>query len=168
MDRDWRDIPSLPNFRVNRDGDVINAKTDNIKQTSVNAQGVLKVQVTVDRVPTTRSVAVLVAEAFLTDPHPPQFNSIIHLNGDRLDCRVENLARRSRSFAIRYHRQFDARLEQQTMRGHHYYMPETGYHFETVRDVVTKYGLLGIDLLIRTLDGERVWPGGHKFELVRN
>jgi hypothetical protein len=109
-----------------------------------------------------------VAEAFLTDPYPDHFNSVIHLNGDRQDCRVQNLARRPRTFAIRYHRQFTPALETEKLKGHHYYLPESDEHFLSVTSVVQKYGLIGVDLFVKTLNGDRVWPGGYRFEFVRD
>lgn len=168
MNTDWRDIPSLPDFVASPSGLIANAKTGIIKAPSVNAQGVLKVSVTVNRVTTTRSVALLVAEAFLTQPYTEHDNSIIHIDGDRLNCHVDNLARRPRWFAIRYHKQFNPDLESNTLRGHHYHLVETGEHFHTVREVVQRFGLLATDLFISTLNKERVWPGALRFEFVRD
>lgn len=169
MKHEWREIPSLPGFEVNEVGDVVYSKMGHVRKPDVNAQGILKVCVTVDRVPTTRSVAVLVAEAFLTDPYPEQFNSIIHMNADRLDCRAVNLMRRPRSFAVRYHRQFaDPRLDSPGLRGHHYHLLDTGERFASPREPAMKYGLLGTDILINTLNHERVWPGGYRFEFEKD
>ena len=169
MLKDWRSIPSVPQFKASPEGEILNTKTGAIMSPSVNAQGVLKVSVHVDRVTTTRSVAILVAEAFLTDPYPEQFNSIIHVNADRLDCRAVNLMRRPRSFAVRYHRQFaDPRMDSPGLRGHHYHLLDTGERFASPREPAMKYGLLGNDILINTLNHERVWPGGYRFEFEKD
>ena len=52
-----------------------------------------------------RSVALLVAKAFLKQPSE-FFDTPINLNGDRLDNQVINLMWRPRWFAIKYNRQF--------------------------------------------------------------
>lgn len=163
---EYRPIPSMPRFAINELGEVINIKTGRVRNTSVNAQGVLKITVWNDGRTTSRSVSTLVAEAWLTEPYPDVDNSIIHLDGDRLNCHVKNLARRPRWFAVRYHRQFTPRLELDRMNNHHYLLTETGEHFHSVRDAVTTFGILGVHLFINTLNGERVWPGGLKFIFV--
>lgn len=54
-----------------------------------------------------RTVGTLVANAFLDAPYLEHYDTIIHKNGDRTDCRAENLAWRPRWFAIEYHQQFN-------------------------------------------------------------
>ena len=92
-------------YAVDTRGRVFNTNTDRIEKRHTNQYGTPFVSLTDD---TGRRrvlpIARLVASQFIgPDPNHPNFNTVIHKNGDKQDCRVENLAYRSRSYAIRYH-----------------------------------------------------------------
>jgi hypothetical protein len=106
MRRQWEELAEFPNYQISDLGEIVNSRTDREIHPSINQQGIAKISLYKDRSRLmTRSLAVLVAETFIPQPNP-QFNTPIHLDGDRMNCRVDNLVWRPRWFAIRYHRQF--------------------------------------------------------------
>lgn len=101
----WEEIPEFPDYAVNNLGEIANMKTGLPRRTSINQQGIVKISLYRGRELHTRSVAVLVAEAFC-EGRDLVFDTPIHLDGDRENCRADNLMWRPRWFAVKYHRQF--------------------------------------------------------------
>lgn len=101
----WQELDEFPDYAVNNLGEIHNIKTGMPRRTSINQQGIVKISLYQGRELITRSVAVMVAEAFV-DGQTEFFNTPIHLDGDRENCRAENLMWRPRWFAVQYHRQF--------------------------------------------------------------
>ena len=109
---------------------------------------------TKDKQQYTRSVANLVADAFLEPSRNPAYNSVIHLNGDRLDCRVINLMRRPRWFAVKYHAMF--------LEDPYYvevYIPRLDRVFSSLRGFCTTYGLIENQAYVAMCNGEPCHPG---------
>lgn len=110
MELEWFPIEEFPNYSVSNYGDIVNDSTGRLLRLSVTLQGAVKVNLLRDRETFTRSVKVLVAEAFVggifRERNSEKFNTPIHLDGDQRNCRSDNLAWRSRSFAWNYTRQF--------------------------------------------------------------
>jgi hypothetical protein len=102
----WRQIYEFPGYSVSNMGRVRNDETGRIMALSRNQYGIVNVGLVLGRKQYKRSVALLVADAFLPTWESEVFTSPIHLNGDRSDCRAENLMWRPRWFAAKYHRQF--------------------------------------------------------------
>lgn len=102
----WAELPEFPDYAVSSLGEVHNIKTGMPRRTSINQQGIVKISLYKGRELFTRSVAVLVAESFC-EGETEFFNTPIHLDGDRENCRSDNLMWRPRWFAVQYHRQFD-------------------------------------------------------------
>jgi hypothetical protein len=109
---------------------------------------------------TTRSLPLLVANAFL--PRTKEaFNAPIQLDGDRMQCRVDNLMWRPRWFAVLYHQQFskddfyypDADLE----------IEDTGEHFKGWAEPSVIYGLRYIDIIVSYTNHKGTWPTGQRF-----
>jgi hypothetical protein len=101
----WQELDEFPDYAVNTLGEVHNIKTGMPRRTSINQQGIVKISLYRGRELITRSVAVMVAEAFC-DGYTDLFNTPIHLDGDRVNCRADNLMWRPRWYAVQYHRQF--------------------------------------------------------------
>ena len=102
----WAPIEGFPLYEVSDQGRVRNVKTGHIKIPQINQAGIVNVLLVARGEQSRRSVAVMVAEAFL--PEPPQtWNATpINMDGDRTNNWVDNLEWRPRWFAIRYHQQF--------------------------------------------------------------
>ena len=99
-------IPGHPGYKVRPNGEVINM-FDRVLTPMTNLRGLLFVGLYYHGVKHNRSVALLVANAFLEPHSNPQFDTPVHLDGDRTNCDVNNLMWRPRWFAVKWHRQFD-------------------------------------------------------------
>lgn len=140
----WREVQGFPNYEVNDQGEFVNSRTDHPVRPSMNQMGHAKVTLVQNRIPTTRAVAPLVAEAFLPEP-PEYFNTIIHLDGDYMNCCAENLMWRPRWFAIKYHRQFqfEAFHNDQAPR----YDVATGTEYANMKELCMANGLYYFDVI---------------------
>jgi hypothetical protein len=105
-----------------------------------------------------RGVGLLVCKTFLEQPDE-KFNTPIHLNGELIDCRLDNLLWRPRWFAISHAYQFTGAVV------HDYPIREieTGERL-TVWGAVRKYGLLCTDVLAALTNKTYVFPTMQVFE----
>lgn len=137
----WRDIPEFPGYIITDEGVVVNARNDWPLRPSVNQQGILHVGMVRDGKQYHRSIAVLVAKAFLDRHQYPHYTSLIHLDGDKTNCRADNLMYRPRWFSIEYHQQFGDLIDD-SWRMAPVTVLKTGEEFRHVIDLCVKYGLL--------------------------
>lgn len=156
---EWRDIEGFPGWAVSSEGRVLNDWTTRILATRPNQQGIIMVGLQYEGKQHMRSVPLLVAKAFLEPPPNPFYNSIIHLNGDRSDCRAENLMWRPRWYAIRYHQMFNEDPYNVGV-----YIADTDESFDLLREACTKYGLIEKLTYIDMLNGEPVFHYGWIFK----
>lgn len=103
---EWRRIVEFPGYLVSDTGLVMNEISGEIMTRNRNTRGIATVGLTRDRVQYKRSVSVLVADAFILTARSLEFNTPIHLDGDKFNCHVDNLAWRPRWFALEYSQQF--------------------------------------------------------------
>ena len=98
------DIIDCSNYIVSEDGTVRHRINQHVKQPSVNQYGTHFVNLT-DDFGKQRSipVATIVAKAFL-EPENSNHNIVIFKDGDRTNYHADNLAYRTRSYAIRYNK----------------------------------------------------------------
>ena len=166
MEELWHPVPTLPTYEASDQGRIRNAKTQRIRKPVKNNHGFLMISIRVDDGFSTRSVSGMVADAFLGIDYDPKFNSIIHCNIDRTDCRLDNLLRRPRDFAILYHRQFEpvyqARFGPSNIK---YREVMTQEVYENIKVPAMKFGLLckGIYLSACNRGGESVFPTWQRF-----
>jgi hypothetical protein len=159
----WYELDEFPDYAVSDLGEVHNIKTGMPRRTSVNQQGIVKISLYLGRELITRSVAVMVAEAFV-EGQSEFFNTPIHLDGDRENCRADNLMWRPRWFAVQYHRQFhsedfhrmDVRIEELT----------TGKEYECVKDACMDLGLYYNDVYRSYIHERQIPLTRHEFRLV--
>lgn len=165
MQREWRELDEFPDYAVSEFGEVTNMKTGMERKTSVNQQGIRTITLYQENgCPATRSLAVLVASAFVPPAPQDHFDTVIHLDGDRTNCQVSNLAWRPRWFAIRFHKQFQH--EQLYADKGHWVELRTGTEFFSMLDVVRTFGIYHIDVVNSHFNGTPVFPGDLRFELV--
>lgn len=159
---EWRQVGDFPGYSISSAGRVRNDDTGRIMALSRNQAGVIHVGLTKSLRQYKRSVAVLVACYFL-DPPRLNFDTPIHLDGDRDNCEADNLMWRPRWFAIKYHQQFE-----NNRRGYHSPIREisTGEEFETSWQAAVKYGLLDRDILLATENKTFTWPTYQIFEHI--
>lgn len=161
----WRQIYEFPRYSISSEGRVRNDDTGRIMRLSENQYGIVYVGfMTRGDKQYKRSVAVLVAEAFLPDyDRPEPFDTPIHLDGDKANCRADNLIWRPFWFAVKYHRQFRTGYV-------HIRTPiedeRTGEQFRDSLEAAATFGLLDRDIRLAIEDGTTVWPTYQRFRIV--
>lgn len=163
MEIEWATIPEFPNYLISNEGDVVNKHSGHWLHLSETADGTVKVGLVLGGRQYTRSVKVLVAESFVPG-RDDVFDTPIHLNGDRSNCRADNLAWRPRWFAWEYTNQFNS-IDENDQLG-----PlrdiETDERYFTIVECATMNGLLLKDVRKALVMKESVFPTFQRFELV--
>lgn len=150
--------------RVRSDIEYKNGNTGRIITASTNQRGLAYVGLMKNGVQHKRSVALMVAHAFVRTARPLSFTTPINLDGNRHNNRVENLLWRPLWFARKYFRQFEnplARIPNPIME------MKSEQVFENSWAAALTHGLLDEEILIATLDKTYVWPTYQKFEVLR-
>lgn len=154
----WQTIEEFPQYVVSPDAQIMNKDRRAPKSTRANNRGDLIVDLSRDDRAYTRKVSLIVAEAYLPVPQNETFNSVIHLDGDKLNCQANNLAWRPRWFVILYNRMFTERPHNVSVR-----IEETGEIFGTLREACVKYGWVEANAYIQMYNGDATFP--HAFHL---
>lgn len=158
----WRDIISFPGYAVSNEGRIANVETDRIMSISKNQWGQASVTLRKDRVKYTRTVSGLVADAFIPPaPRPDIYNSLINVDGDKMNNQVANIVRRPRWFALKYARQFE-QIERYSF-GPIFNITEK-LTFPDGWAAILKYGILGNDIFEAIVNRTYVWPTYHLYE----
>ena len=137
MRTEWRNVEGFQDYIVSNDGQVKNTKRNVLMSLRLNKEGFAMVNFSRDKQIHTRSVARVVANAFLEPPISRAYNSIIHLNGDKADCRALNIMWRPRWYTIRYHQMFEEMPARVGV-----YIPELDKYYYSLREFCTTYGLV--------------------------
>lgn len=160
---DWVPVKGFPGYSVHPLGQVRRNVNERILYIRLNQYGVPYVGMMKRGEQRHRSLALLVAEAFLPRSLLA-FDTPICLNGDRRNCALTNLMWRPRWFAIQYNRQFKERYENPIKR--------------PIRDVnedeehpgsfeaAIRFGLLERDIVLSILNMTYAWPTYQVFEVV--
>lgn len=159
----WNALPAFPDYELSDLGNVRRLKSGRPVRTVFNQFGLAMVGLSRDGVQYKRSLSLLVALMYL-GPHPnPKFDTPIHLNGDRGDCSVDNLAWRPRHFAYMYHQQFH-----NNKRG--FVVPvievNTREVFPNSWEAAMKYGLIDREIRDAAINRTVVFPTGQHFRPV--
>lgn len=164
MQEEWKTIPGFEGYGISSHGRVENRATGRILVPSVNQQGHLKVNLLRSGSAFTRSINGLVARAFLDDPPRRDFNSVIHLDGDKANCRATNLMWRPRYFSIMYHQQFST--PQFRRKATPMIEIRSGEKYDSIQQVIMQHGLLYSDVLISAHERTVVWPTYQEFRVL--
>lgn len=159
----WKEIHDFPGYSISSEGRVRNDSSGRIMSLTLNQQGIVQVGFTVRGRHFKRGVALLVARAFLSHKMGA-FDTVINLDGDRLNNSMENLAWRPRWFAIHYHRQFRHRYAHAINRP--VIDSKTLKVSPTSFDACIEYGLLERDLVESIHNRTYVWPTMQIFKVV--
>lgn len=157
----WTEVRDFSQYQVSPDGEIMNKDRGKPKGVRLNGQGDLIVDLSRDNKRHTRKVSLLVAQAYLADPPNEAFNSVIHLNGDRTDCRAINLAWRPRWFVVEYNRMFKEKPHNVSVE-----VQETGEIFGTLREACVKYGLVEATAFVNAYNGDAIFPQGYHIKLL--
>lgn len=157
--QEWAEVHDSPLHEVSTDGQIRNTETGHILAQTTTRDGTRKVTFRIDGAVTTRSVKVLVAEAFVERPYEA-YDTPILLDGDKDNVTVENIIWRPRWFAMRWQRQFDPIAPK-------YYTPcvdaETGEEFMYIVSAGMYYGSLFDEIYQSCMDRSPVFPGMRRF-----
>lgn len=161
----WRTIADFPDYEISTHGHIYNMRRRQEMQTSTTTFGHRKITLRDYKGNRhTRSVAMLVAKAFI---EPPNLlcDNVLLLDGNPENVRADNLVWRPRWFVWKYSNQFKG-------------MIPTHYLNLSVRNIITDQeykntyeaamaeGLLFIDIWKSTYLGSKVFPTMSVFEVI--
>lgn len=162
MKEEWAYLEGYPNYMVSNLGRIYNARRGTILIPSPNQQGILKINLAEQGIKFTRSIALMVAIAFVPNDYDPDiFATPIHLDGDRSNCKADNLAWRPRWFAVKYQRQFNYREYDSLLV--RIADELTGTTYSSPKEAAVANGLLIADVVKSYAVGGHTFPTGQKF-----
>jgi NUMOD4 motif len=161
----WEIIEEFPDYMVSDLGRVANRSTGQLLTMSLVQYGVPTVGLMRDDKQHRRSVPMLVAKTFLPAPPREDFDTPIHLDGNRSNCKADNLMWRPRWFAIRFHR--ERRIGQYEEWPVLVQNQNTGEVFRSIKECARVYGLLETELHLGIANKEPVFPEGAYFRFIQ-
>jgi hypothetical protein len=161
---EWKQIRNFTNYSISDLGRVRAEKSGRILALSQNQYGVVQVGLLNHGVQYHRSVALLVAKAFLPKPKEA-FDTPINLDGDRNNNQLSNLEWRPRWFAIKYNQQFKRRFLYPIV--HPIEDIKTGEIIEGSFEAAKRYGLLEAELVYSIMRHTYVWPTYQEFRIAQ-
>lgn len=160
---EWAEINGFPRYMISTEGRIYNKGTNRYMSSSLNNYDHPKISLLNIDGRHTRSVAMLVAKAFLKKPNN-MCDHIIYLNGEHNDCRSDNLAWRPRWFAWKYARQL--KLPQPAYyRNLSVINVSTSTTYDNVVEAGSIEGLLFEQIWHSTFTGSPVFPSGTIWEV---
>lgn len=163
---DWQNIPEFPNYDISSLGRVYNRKHDSMMSVSYTNHGHAKITLTCEWSGErfTRSVALLVAEAFVEAPNL-LCDQITLLDGDLTNLCAENIVWRPQWFAWKYTRQLKAEqpLHYRNLVVYNIVFEE---EYESILVAGMTEGLLFDDIWRSTYTGAALFPTGSVFEIL--
>lgn len=161
----WVPIEDFPRYSVSSYGRVRNEETERILKVLTNRGGVAMVGlIRSDGVQIKKSVGKLVATAFVEVPrYRIPFDTVVHLDNDKMNNHPRNLIWRPQWFAWLYHRQFAKypRNASPAIRD-----CETREEYDDIWEVIVRNGLLYRDIVVCVHDQTPVFPTFQRFEWV--
>lgn len=159
----WKPIDGYEEYQISDIGNVYNTRTNSLMAMSKTQQGDLKVTMSKEGKRVTRSIRVLVAEAFVYNPSPvydnftAAFDTVIVLNGNKNQINSDNLAWRPAWFAQLYAMQFHKKLSET-----YYTFPvmnvNTNIIYGSIIECGIREGLLFDDIHTSIISGAMVFP----------
>lgn len=137
----WEVCEEFPRYLISPYGEIRHRKNNSVKHPQRNQNGVTYVSIydSENKRPRTRSVASLVAKAYVPK-EDPSFDTVVHLDGDRANVNAENLIWRPRPFAISYHKEINRLVPVRDYR--RFYCLDTGEQHDNVFDLAMQTGSL--------------------------
>lgn len=164
MDEVWRVVDEFPSYLVSDHGQVMNKETGRIIRPSVTTKGTVKIGLIGGDQQQTRSLAKLVAEAFVVG-RSDIFNTPIQLDGNPRNNYADNLLWRPRWFAWKYRHQF-LEFEPGSNRGPIIDMDSKVLYLDMVEAAV-KNGLLIHDVWRTIVIKQPAFPTWQMFEFAQ-
>jgi len=153
----WKYIPGFSNYQISSVGRIYNHKEDLIMSTSPNNYGNMKISLVADDgVRRTRSIAHMVAKAFVVPP-TGFCTQVVLLDGNLNNVTADNIVWRPEWFAWKYARQM------RRQQPNHYYNLRvtnllTQVEYESIFEAGKIEGLLFSDIWRSTYTGAEIFP----------
>lgn len=161
----WKQIAEFPNYDVSNYGKIYTRRTQQFVQTSLTNHGHLKVSLSDGGERHTRSVALLVARAFVSPPQP-NCDHVMLLNGDLSDLRATNIVWRPRWYAWKYKAQLK---DVQPL--HYRNLPvrnkTTRQEYNSIIEAGITEGLVYKYIWLSTNTGHLTFPHGDTYEIIK-
>ena len=155
MEDRWTQVRGFMNYSVSEYGEVRNDRTGRmLKQTLTNDR--LYVSLVKNGRQFHRQLSGIVARSWWGPPPRLNFDSVVHLDGDKLNCTVGNLMWRPRWFALAYHKEWET--DKFSNWDGSFLLIETEEVFFHPRDCAMKYGFLQVDIVMSILNGTSIFP----------
>lgn len=158
----WSEIADFPGYSVSSWGRVLNDSTGYYLKITKNSRGLAIVGLMKNAIQSKRSLAVLVATAFVPRPSESRdvFDTPINLDGDRFNNHYSNLVWRPLWFARKYGKQFDDtnpafRFPVEDV--------ENGEVYINSRHASVVNGVLDKEVYLSMINNTYVWPTGQVF-----
>lgn len=155
----WSEISNFPSYHVSSRGRVRNADTNFFIATTKKPNGLLMVGLMQAGIQRKRSLALLVANAFVRRPSE-SFDTPIHLNGNRAINHYTNLEWRPLWFARKYMRQF---VDDHQTYDYPIEDVETAEHYKNSMEASMMNGVIDVEIRMSMMNNHRVWPTGQIF-----
>lgn len=170
MQCEWLKILEFPNYSVSDTGFVRNedyGKYHDVRMMvpHVNQRGIVNVSFNRRGQQYKRSVAVLVATAFVTTARSLAFDTPINLDGDRFNNNASNLLWRPRWYATEYFRQFQRRFRGIDKPVQEFKTEEV---FDSSWDAAISLGLLDAEIVNSILYKTYTRATFHRFRVINN
>ena len=160
----WIPVEGFPGYSINPLGQVSRDSTGRLLVPRYNQYGVPYVGLMREWQQCSRSLPRLVARAFLPSPSDI-FDTPIQIDGDRSNCRADNLMWRPRWYAVLYNRQFEGQRYDRPINE-----PVQAIHeqekFPNSLTAACRYGLLEREVVLSVVNRTPTWPTYQYFELV--
>jgi hypothetical protein len=156
MQEEWVPVKDFEEYDLSNFGRVWSPYRNRLIRDRMNQTNVRTVWFTRDGVRHSRALSLLVANHWLPEPERYDFNTPIHLDGDRQNCRADNLMWRPRWFAVDFHKE-RYRLAFPDWQGKIENI-ETGEIFDNPREASSRYGNFEVDIYLSIVNGVSVFP----------
>lgn len=163
MTDDWSPVEGFPGYSLNPLGQVRHDYSKRLLGPRINQYGVMYVGLMRDDRQHIRSLPRLVAQAFVDRPSEI-FDTPINKDGDRTNCRADNLAWRPRWYAVKYNRQFEIRYDQPILASIR--AVDDDLVFPDSLAAACHYGVLEQEIVLAVLNRTFAWPSYKFFELA--
>lgn len=160
----WHPIQGFPGYSINPLGQVRRDANQRYLAPRFNKEGVPYVGLVRNWGQHNRSLPRLVAQTFIPQ-HNAIFDTPIQIDGDRTNCRMDNLMWRPRWYAVQYNRQFSTSRYDHPIEvplravGDNQIFPDS-------LSAACTYGLLEREVVLSILNHTPAWPTYQYFELV--
>jgi hypothetical protein len=168
MSERWVDVEEFPDYEVSDHGNIFSKRNNQSMLLSSNGRGTVKVNFSVEGEIHTRSVRVLVAEAFVEKPTDLESRThdldVINIDGDEWNNHWENLMWRPHWFAWKHTRQF----KNGPLPEYNTFIlnTQTGVVHDSVMDAALQDGGIWDLIYNSAMTGRPVYPTGAVYEFV--